>query len=884
MASPFRVFRKHQKLMMAFLGIMAIIAFTVLGIVSDSQSTRRGEGGENPVVVTTDKYGDLTEKDIRRMQWTRDVLRNFLQEAVRRAGGENMAVWLKMNEIQQMFAPLSEQAVVDHWLLVQRAKELKMTVSDFTVTQFLRERTDNRLGGQDMADLYKQFGASEGFIFNALQEELLAMNMNQMLITSLIPATPEQRWDYFQRLNRKVDLEVLPVAVAPFVDAKEDPGDTVLKEFFDKYKDRFPSPLSPDPGFQIPQTVAIEYVKADISRFADPASVTDEEVKAYYEKNREQFRKVTLPGMDLDLGDVPAAKPPAAAAGSKAQGAPGTPAEPAAPTLPAPPETPADKQESQPSQEPTASPTPTAPTAAGSEPQEPKPAEPKAEEPKAEQPKPAEPKPEEPKPDEPKPDEPSAPPADKESSQSTVRPRFHLVSFAEDEAKKDAEPATAIDPQKPSAETPAATPAETPAASQPPAETPAPAAETPAPASGAVPEPPAGTTPPAAAPAGQPAAPTGPSEPAKQPATAAGATPPAVEYRSLDEVKDEIRNTLAREKVRDRILQGFQPIRANMTRHHKNVIAYEASKAEDEKTPARAPTFDMAALSDPPPGSYWLRNGWKLIGAEAAKAYKSEDLIRAERFGSPHRSGLLTEQELAKVDIAASRTEADQVFLVEVFGSMPSFLPGVSWDEEGNAYLYWKVKEVEQRVPKFDEPGVREKVLADWRFVQARKAALQHAEKLAKEAREAGTSLADSLGKRPGMTVSKTGPSTWMTTGTLPAMEYRNPPRISSVNHVDLAGDEFMRAAYSLDVGQIGVAMNHPQNKIYVMRLVDTSPLESVLLASFEVEDFGKYSAVAEGDLQKMVFAWLANLRRDAGLEWKRPAQRLDPRETRRQR
>ena len=54
MASPFSVFRKNQKLMLAVLTILAMFGFVFLPIVLQNMG---GEAAVNPVVVKTSKYG-----------------------------------------------------------------------------------------------------------------------------------------------------------------------------------------------------------------------------------------------------------------------------------------------------------------------------------------------------------------------------------------------------------------------------------------------------------------------------------------------------------------------------------------------------------------------------------------------------------------------------------------------------------------------------------------------------------------------------------------------------------------------------------------------------------------------------------------------------------
>ncbi|MBN1590781.1 MAG: hypothetical protein JW888_14815, partial [Pirellulales bacterium] len=306
MASPFHVFRKHQKIMIATLGLAAMIAFVFLDFLGKS---RNPSSGKNPVVVTTTKYGNLQASDLIQMQEGHKRLLGFLRGAVIKAGGEPMFIEIKLRNLERIFGNIDEEAMVDNWLMTLRAKELGMVVTDQTIKDFLGQLTEGQVSKEDLAQLCRQFGLSQDDVFRLLENEFLSMKLQQMFQGSLLAATPAQRWDYYQRLHRNVSLEVAPVEVAQFVDQVPDPGDSKLQEFFEKHKNEFTLAGSPKPGFRVPKKVAVEYVKAEYEKFANPAEVTDEEIEQYYKENLERFRNIELPGMEFEDStlDEPAA-------------------------------------------------------------------------------------------------------------------------------------------------------------------------------------------------------------------------------------------------------------------------------------------------------------------------------------------------------------------------------------------------------------------------------------------------------------------------------------------------------------------------------------------------------------------------------------------------
>ena len=80
MASPFTVFRKNQKVMLAVLTILAMFGFVFVPILM--QSFGVGSGPVNEVVVSS-KYGDLRKSDIERLIQTRQKLRAVLSDLLK---------------------------------------------------------------------------------------------------------------------------------------------------------------------------------------------------------------------------------------------------------------------------------------------------------------------------------------------------------------------------------------------------------------------------------------------------------------------------------------------------------------------------------------------------------------------------------------------------------------------------------------------------------------------------------------------------------------------------------------------------------------------------------------------------------------------------------
>ncbi len=432
---------------MAIAGITAMVAFVFLDPVM--KYVGRSAKAENPVVVET-RYGGLTGGELDAMRYSREMVSRFLQNVTTQtvlvqmekglidprlrdqAAQQLYSFWFQTLMGRSKLGP--EEAAVETLVMAKRAEQMGMVVSDAAINDLIKQITDNSLDSNTLQAVINQLQGgrqrvSAARLFDGLRTEMLASKLSQLFFQSLRDIPPAQRFEYFERLNRKAKTETLPLAVASFVDqVSAEPTNEELRAFYDLHKNSFPNPASPEPGFKEPKRASFQYFKADFAKLKDEfkLQVTEAEIREYYEKNKAQFRVVELPGEDADKEKASAD----------------------------------EKQEDKPAE------------GTAAEETEEKPAEsPKADEPKTEEPPAESPKTEEPKAEDPKTEEPPQPQASRGAAV------FQLVSqeTPSEEKPADAPPAE----EKPAAEKPAAEP---PAGAESPTAGEAPAATTEAPA------------------------------------------------------------------------------------------------------------------------------------------------------------------------------------------------------------------------------------------------------------------------------------------------------------------------------------------------------------------------------------------------------------------
>ena len=330
-------------------------------------------GQAKPVVRTA--IGNFTRHDLDQLAQKRQRGNQFLYAVSRRV----------QNGVPSGFGGIDDASLVQYKVLLADAQKMGIRISDEGVNDFLKEIANGRLTKQDFRESLREAKLGETELFEILKEELAArlavkLTYPPAVVVPVRPEfaqytqtreplrymeqTPEQLWGAYQKMNLKQSLQAVAIPVQEFVSETGQPTDSELSLFFDKYKNnRWIDEARP--GFiQMPK-VQLAYLTADFEAFEKRINPTDEEVKEYYEKNRDRYRapeakQSTAPKLPETEPEKPKDELPGADA-LKTE-VPATSAE----------DKPADKVESE------------------SKPEEPKPEEAKDEQPKSEESKPDE--------------------------------------------------------------------------------------------------------------------------------------------------------------------------------------------------------------------------------------------------------------------------------------------------------------------------------------------------------------------------------------------------------------------------------------------------------------------------------------------------------------
>lgn len=266
----------------------------VLGIVGANFFSR--QAGPEPVVTST--AGDLTEQELFELMRQRSQANTFINGIMQKTNSRfpDMAddpryrvgsreIYLLRDNTGR---GVNERDVFFGYLLRKEAEQMGMELPDEAVSEFINEITNNRWSKQDAYEICKGLGVTDQEIYDAIRAELTAQQA-LFLLSPRVSSSPEVVWDLYRRLNLKQSMDLVPLSVASFTPKVKEPSDKQLLAMFNEYKTVFPEERGAgEPGFRQPDRVSVGYLEADYKQFTkyvDP--VTDEEVVAFYEANKE---------------------------------------------------------------------------------------------------------------------------------------------------------------------------------------------------------------------------------------------------------------------------------------------------------------------------------------------------------------------------------------------------------------------------------------------------------------------------------------------------------------------------------------------------------------------------------------------------------------------
>ncbi|QDT63167.1 SurA N-terminal domain-containing protein [Calycomorphotria hydatis] len=875
MANPFNIFRKNMKTLMVPLIGLSMFAFIALDFMTPQNlgssipifaailggaalwllSNKKGWEGAgifavgalvfgfvgsyapklfpgNTVVMTS--AGDLGVGEMNKLGRERSMANSFI-------GYAQQEIAPRLSESSQLrqfrgFGGNDDRSLLLLYLMNKEADKLGIAVTSESVNDFINEMTADKLNSDDFKSVLRAMGGpSSKEVFNAIKQELRAVWASRILQPRVVK-TPDEYWDLFKEANVRQSLAVAEVPVAKFTDQIEDPPEAQLEQFFATYQNVFPNQMAAgEPGFRQPRKVQLAYVEADFTTALENIEpVTDEDVVAYYEANKETRYKQRsndsesndllkesedlLKSLNLPSGDE---SKEGEEEGSPIEASKPAAEEPAAPELKAP-------ETNKPAEEST----------------EPEPAEENSEESTESE-------------------EQSAielpaglsPVFASISDQLTIA--TSLVAQAEGEGEAEETPA----PENSSEEKPAE-PAEEKTAEEPvtePTEEKKPETE---------------------------------GEPAEETKEETAEKPEEPKYRPLDDfLKDEIKEELRRQRafvwIEQKIQEASEKMLAIRSAAMERVPMADL-ESDDAKVKEKATEILNTAIGEMVADlrEYAKANKLNFVTTEQLpfnELITSEDYPIGSAIDPNQRANPFAAQNMVNVARLVFDTEP---------GSR-RILTGIAEDPTtGSRFAYWKIDDLAAYEPKFSQDGIRDEVLTAWKMKEARELAEKRAEELATMVRESDKELmsealsdADGVpvtvtGKKGGTTVTvlQTPPFTQLRQTSAPTFGLNLPVLAPNpVPGVDGAGVRFRDLAFDeLNPGEVGVSPNADETSYYVVKVVDRSPSSDADMEALRQEFMQQsmyqftspYAGVVREERQRTQAAWISNFEKKYNVVW----------------
>ena len=814
MASPLSAFRKHQTKIMAAMVLVAIAAFVILPSLESLQWNSRADASGDEVVMAWDE-GKIRRSDLERMRTAHNLavvyLASIVQETLNRNGApRGRGVTRTMyGQIVDPGIPSSnsDENIIYTFLMAKKAESLGMVVSDDAVIEFLQQLSDGVIPQREFATIFNETlgnRVTQEYLIDQLRTELLAQRMRETMTAGLtVPpsgaVTPGKAWQYFRRLNRNVQAELIPVRLSAFYDQLPAPpeDDQLEQEVYEPGKDRFPDPQRPEPGFKRRRSARFQFARADFDKFAEVeqektiASVTDEQIERHYEENKQKYVIRSTPDARPPSAEDSAVEDPAAAPVEDSSEA----------TIEA---TPPEATDSGPAETNTDSPP-------------------------------------EPPADSPQPEQQGGSPARREYfvSATTYQEEVEDDSEADDSETDDSE---TDDSETDDSETDGGEP-ETAAAGPPPS-----GGDSQSAASDSIVDESAADAGAVGTPEEGDGVTTGDDAEGEDPAEEEDArAEDEPQYRPLDdelraEIRQELAEIQARKPAQDRLDAALEAVERQV-QDHGRLLRRSAFKSESDADAAVPESLQLADVEKDElleVGETPLVDALSVADHELGKAFEQAFLG-------------FTVQRILFADIAFQENVAPYI---------PARIQGA----EGNVtFVYWKTENQEPYVPDYEE--VRDEVVAAWKKQQAKALAQEAAERLVAQAKASQESLTDQFEQSEEFDVTTTDLFSWMSTGFNPAAT--GAPAISNVEGVEGVGPTFMQSVFELEQGEVGTALNQPEEIVYVVRIVLEAPNEDTLrrrfLASGVTLDL---AMLADADNAQLRRQWYDDLETQLGVKW----------------
>lgn len=223
------------------------------------------------------------------------------EETVAKVGNERVTVAdlaIQKDNMSRLGRPLPAKFFLDGMIRERiirlEATRLGLSATDAEAASYIRKQNKSEDGKPFDQENYEknvteQFGSVK--IFEQAVRDDLSGKKLEAFLTSGVTVSEEEILNDFKRKNTKFDLSYIPVTSADVAQSIK-PTDEELKTYFEQNKKNY--------YISVPQK-KIRYVFLDTSKIGEKLNITDEELKAEYDKLPDDKKKAGVEGQQIVL-------------------------------------------------------------------------------------------------------------------------------------------------------------------------------------------------------------------------------------------------------------------------------------------------------------------------------------------------------------------------------------------------------------------------------------------------------------------------------------------------------------------------------------------------------------------------------------------------------
>ena len=284
--------KRFEREILVVAAIICIFAFVVIDPLT--MYMRRGSDQQMPQgAVVRINGASFTESQLGRVRAANVAASELAMELARAAFQEKKEPRVDWRG----YAP-NERQLVWQFVFADKARNLGINVTQDEVMSYLVSLSADTRTRLDIEGMVKELqGVRSGYVtdrmvYEAVRRYLARDQLDSFLRSGIRPVEypsqivpPALAWDCYQRIHRKIRVEVLPISVESFLPkVTESPTTQEIETLYNSFKEMPPIPASPNPGFASPQRIAFEHVRIDRKAIQDAEmdKITNEAIEKEY--------------------------------------------------------------------------------------------------------------------------------------------------------------------------------------------------------------------------------------------------------------------------------------------------------------------------------------------------------------------------------------------------------------------------------------------------------------------------------------------------------------------------------------------------------------------------------------------------------------------------